>query len=164
MAGMRVARDDERRAAIARELRMDVVEIEPIDLAVDLDARRRAARRRRRPRRCRPRRAARFRIRRPVGWPRMSTCGCSMARSRRSVICCRVLAERGVHRDDHQVERGEAIVRQIERAIGLDVALDAGEQPDAETLRVDARECGRRARGPAARPARWPSPATGCDR
>ena len=48
-----------------------------------------------------------------------------------------VLAERGVDRDDHEVERGEAVVRQIERAVGLDVALDAGEQPDAEALRVD---------------------------
>src|SRR6185295_20178322 len=37
VAGMTVTGDDEPRAAIARELRMDVVGVEPLDLAVDLD-------------------------------------------------------------------------------------------------------------------------------
>ena len=47
------------------------------------------------------------------------------------------LVERRVHRGDDEVERGEAVVGEVERAVRLDVALDAGEQPDAEPLGVD---------------------------
>ena len=50
-----------------------------------------------------------------------------------------ILVERGVHRGDHEVERGEAVVGEVERAVGLDVALDAGEQADAEPSASSAR-------------------------
>ena len=74
-----------------------------------------------------------------------------------------VLVERRVDRGDDDVERGQAVVGEIERAVGPDVALDAGQQPDAG-MRRPARECGRRARARGARRGRWPSPAPGCDR
>ena len=47
-----------------------------------------------------------------------------------------------MHRGDDDVERGEAVVGQIERAVGLDVALDAGEQPDADALGVERADAG----------------------
>ena len=42
-----------------------------------------------------------------------------------------VLIERRVHRRDDHVELGEAVIGQVHRAVGADVALDAGEQRDA---------------------------------
>ena len=75
-----------------------------------------------------------------------------------------ILIERGMHRGDDEIEGGEAVVGQVERAVRPDVAFDAGEQPDAARPRRRARGCGRRGRARGARRARWPSPATGCDR
>ena len=69
----------------------------------------------------------------------MSTCGFSIARSSRSVICWRSWLKRRVHRGDDEVERGEAVVGEIERAVRPDVALDAGEQPDAVPAPSSAR-------------------------
>src|SRR5262245_42270078 len=45
-------------------------------------------------------------------------------------------AERRVDRCDDDVEGGEAVVREVHRAVGPDVALDAGEYADAETLGI----------------------------
>ena len=42
-----------------------------------------------------------------------------------------ILIERRVHGGDHDVERREALVVQIQRAVRLDVALDARQQPHA---------------------------------
>ncbi len=42
-----------------------------------------------------------------------------------------------MHRRDDEIERGQALVVEIERAVRPDVAFDAGQQPDADALRVD---------------------------
>ena len=59
-----------------------------------------------------------------------------------------VLVERRVDRGDDDVERGEAVVGEIQRAVRPDVALDAGEQPDAVLAveRADPRGVRERAR------------------
>ena len=48
-----------------------------------------------------------------------------------------ILVEPGVHRGDDDVERGQAVVGKVERAVGLDVALDAGQQTYAGPFRIE---------------------------
>ena len=61
-----------------------------------------------------------------MGWPRMSTC----------------LIESGMHRGDDDVERRQAVVRQIHRPVGADVAFDPGEEPDPDPLGVESADAG----------------------
>ena len=74
-----------------------------------------------------------------------------------------ILIEGRVHRGDDEIESRQAVVGEVERAVRPDVAFDAGQQPDAgmSVERADPRGVRQR---PRLRPARWPSPATGCDR
>ena len=72
----------------------------------------------------------------------MSTCGL-LDRAQQAVgHLLSILVERRVHRGDDDVERGEAVVGEIERAVGHDVALDAGEDrtptPSASSARMRA--------------------------
>ena len=48
----------------------------------------------------------------------------------------RVLAQGGVGRGDDEVERGQDLVVVVEAAVGEDVDLGAGQEPDAGDLRV----------------------------
>ena len=60
---------------------------------------------------------------------------------------CAVLVESGMHRGDDDVERGQAVVGQIERSVGSDIAFDPREEPNANPLGVegtDARGVGER--------------------
>ena len=68
---------------------------------------------------------------RPVQWPRMSRCGLAIAASIRRVIVGRVVAQPAVDGADHHVEPGQQLVLLVERAVGQDVDLDAGEDPEA---------------------------------
>ena len=156
--------DHELHAAIARQPRVDVVQIEPIDLAVDLERHAVPRPRRRRPRSMSKRYGSRFRSSRPVGWPRTSTHGHSSARSSRSVICARSWLNAECTEATTMSSCREAVVGEIHRAVGPDVALDAGEQRDAVEPSVRARGSRARARARAARRGRWPSRAPGCDR
>ena len=54
-----------------------------------------------------------------------------------------ILIERGVHRRHHEIERGEALVGEVERAVGLDVAFDAGQQPHAGVPGIHRPNAGR---------------------
>ena len=59
-----------------------------------------------------------------------------------------ILVETGVHGCDDQVERREAVVGEIERSIGQDVAFNPGEEPHAVRRavgRADARGVRQRA-------------------
>ena len=113
---------------VPSETGVRVVEVQPIDLAVDLE------------RDAVPRRRGNDlvdvetqsvalaaaagpsdgRARRPMGD--------SSARRTRSVICWIVLAEMRVDRGDDDIELRQAVVGEIEPSVGEDVALDAGEQ------------------------------------
>ena len=75
-----------------------------------------------------------------------------------------LLVESRVHGCDDEIERREAVVGEIERPVRLDVALDAGEDADAPDLRVQRAARAPHVPAPAARPARSPSPVTGCGR
>ncbi len=84
---------------------------------------------------------SRLRRRRPVGWPSTSTHGHSMARNRRSVICWESCEKCRVDRCHDDVELSQAVVGEIEPAIGQDVALDSSEQREvlkAAVQRPDA--------------------------
>ena len=60
-----------------------------------------------------------------------STCGFSIAAITRSVIFLRRDPERGVDAGDDPVEPLEHLGLVVERAVGEDVHLRAGEQPEA---------------------------------
>ena len=127
---MGVARDDEPRAAIPGELRVDVVQVQPIDLTVDFE--------RHAPRRGRvDDRGDVERIRLALQDPAPGRVAEDvdmrvLERAQQPVgHLLVILIERGVHRGDDEIERGEAVVGQVERAVRLDVAFDAGQQPDA---------------------------------
>ena len=74
---------------------------------------------------------------RPVGCPRIRRCGHSSARSRRSVISAGLHVHVAVDAADHQVEFGQRIVGQVQRAILQNVALEAGEDADAQPVAID---------------------------
>ena len=75
-----------------------------------------------------------------------------------------VLREVRVDRGDDDVELGEAVVGEIEPAVGEDVALDAGQQRQALEAAVQRADAGGVLRARAARRGRWPWPAPCCDR
>ena len=120
---------------------------------------------------------------RPVQWPRMSRCGLAIAAQHPPGHPRRVVLQPAVHRADHHVEPGQQLVVLVQRAVGEDVHLDAGEDAGspsgsaalsaATTSSCSAQPLGGRARGPRsagasgrsapgtrgpARPRRAPSP------
>ena len=91
---------------------------------------------------------SRCRSRRPVGWPRMSTWGFSIARSRRSVICWRSWLNAECTEATTRSSAARQSSARSSEPSGQDVALDAGEQPDAHAFgveRADARGVRQRA-------------------
>ncbi|MBE3096479.1 MAG: carboxylesterase family protein, partial [Planctomycetes bacterium] len=122
--------DDELHAPIAREPRVDVVEVEPVDLAADLEHHAEPGGRfddlldvhrvGLPPEQQAPGRVAddidHRRVHRPEDAVRHLTL---------------VLVERRVDRRNHEVELGQAVLRQVEPTVREDVALDAGEQREA---------------------------------
>ena len=106
-------------------------EVQPIDLAVDFERHAGGVRPRRR----------RFHVERQRFAPQQDAPAGRMAddvhpgaldRAEQRVRHGRaVLPEPRVDRGHHEVERRQAVVGEIQRAVGADVALDAGEQRDA---------------------------------
>ena len=133
---MAVARNDDRHAAVARDPGVDVVQVEPIALTIDLERHAVA---------CRGRHD-RLDIQ-GIGLTLENEPPGRMAEDVHIRVFDRlkeplghllpILIERLVHRRDDEVEGGEAVVGEIERAVGADVAFDAGEQADAEPFGVD---------------------------
>ena len=135
---MRVARDHELSAAILGEPRVDVVQIEPIDLAVDLERDAGSGRR-----------VEDGLDVEGIGLAPKQTPAGGVAEDVDVGVLDRpqqpvghllaILVESGVHRRDDEIERGEAVVGEVERAVRPDVALDAGKQPDAVPVASSAR-------------------------
>jgi len=67
---------------------------------------------------------------RPVGWPRISTYGCSTARISRARGGVGVLSQRGVRRGDDDIEVGEGVVVGGDLSLRVDVGLDPVEHLD----------------------------------
>ena len=89
-------------------------------------------------------------ILRPVGWPMQSTCGFSIAVTRRSVSRSRGAVEAGVDRGHHPVARRQRLVVEVEAPVRPDVDLDALENGDPR----DAASISRRSPPSAPRAAR----------
>lgn len=127
---MSIGGDDQPRVALARQPGVGVVEIEPIDLAVDFE------------RHAVARRSGRHAIHvDPDRFPLQQQAPRGMAedvhprrfqRPEHAIGHLRgVLAEMGMHGYHDQIELREAVVCQVEAAVRQDVALDAGEQRQA---------------------------------
>ena len=160
---MRVARDDEPRAAIAGQLRMDIAQIQPFDLTVDFEQH--AARDGRVDDGGHVERI-RLALQEPAPGRMAEDVDVRVLDRAQQPIghLLLILIERGMHRGDDEVEGGEAVVGEVERAVRPDVAFDAREEPDAGALARPRPGCGRRARAHGARRGRWPWRATCCGR
>ena len=138
---VRVARDDERDAAVARGPRHRVAEVEAVDLTVDLQRDARCGCRREdgvdvEAQRLASQEHAARRVPDDVD-PRARD-GRQQAIGHRG----RFQPEAGMHGGDDEVELGEAVVRQVESAVAPDVALDARQQADAVEPRVERADPG----------------------
>ncbi len=159
-----VGADDDLGSRIARHARVEIVEIETIDLAVDLERHAGGCCGRKHAVPCRACSGSRLRIRRPVGWPRTSTHGHSSARRRRSVIC----AGSWLNAECTEATTMSSWARQSSARSIVPSARMSHSMPASSVMpsrrAFDLADCAGVRQRRALRRGRSPSPATGCDR